>query len=48
MSKNLISDINSLAYPDREAWLNHLSYCQFTEEEAANGLAKEILEGGVG
>ena len=40
-----ISDINSLIYPDRTDWVNHLSYCQFSQQEAASGLARDILEG---
>lgn len=33
-------------YDEREAWLRHLSYCQFTFNEMSDGTAWRILNGG--
>ncbi len=38
-----ISKIESPVYPDREAWLNHLAYNQFSFEEIRDGLAWRML-----
>ena len=41
-----LSDIEKLkpAYQDdKQAWLNHLSYSQFTREEMKSGYAWEII-----
>ena len=42
-----LSKIESPWYPDRdhiEAWLSHLAYCQFSNQELANGTALQILQ----
>lgn len=33
-------------YDEREAWLRHLSYCQFTFQEMSDGTAWRILNEG--
>jgi hypothetical protein len=41
-----LSQIENLNFPtqdEREAWLRHLSYSQFTFEEMSNGTAWSIL-----
>jgi hypothetical protein len=38
-----LSRINNPIYPDRQMWVNHLAYGQFTEEEMLNGAAWKIL-----
>lgn len=36
-------EVESPAYPDREAWARSLAYGQFTKEEWASGLAWDVL-----
>lgn len=38
-----LADIEKPRMPERQAWLNTLSYRQFTKAELGNGFAKEIL-----
>lgn len=38
-----IKQIESPIYPERQPWLNSLSYCQFTEEELTNGVLWKLL-----
>jgi hypothetical protein len=41
-----LEDIEKIkpAYPrDKQAWLNHLAYSQFTREELISGLAWELI-----
>jgi hypothetical protein len=41
-----LSDIELITPVDQElkqAWLNHLSYCQFTKNELASGVAWKLL-----
>jgi hypothetical protein len=41
-----LADIEKIkpAYPsDKQAWLNHLAYSQFTREELLSGVAWELI-----
>ena len=38
-----IEKIKPAYLSDKQAWLNHLAYSQFTREELASGLAWEII-----
>lgn len=41
-----LSQIEKPIYPDREAWVNHLAYGQFTVQEMIDGTAWKILKKG--
>jgi hypothetical protein len=46
VSSHKLADIENLripTYDEREAWLRHLSYSQFTFDEMSNGTAWRIL-----
>jgi hypothetical protein len=43
VSETDISNINQLSYPERQPWLNHLAYQQYTEKEISSGLAYSII-----
>jgi hypothetical protein len=46
ISSQNLNEIDSLRFPshdERDAWLRHLSYSQFTFEEMSNGTAWSIL-----
>lgn len=47
ISTRFIDGINSIAYPDRDQWINNLSYCQWNISEIKEGLPwnhlKEII-----
>jgi hypothetical protein len=48
LCSNTLSEIENPripSYDEREAWLRHLSYCQFTFTEMADGTAWRILNG---
>lgn len=44
ISTRFIDSINSIAYPDREQWINNLSYCQWNISEIQEGLPWEHLK----
>jgi len=47
VSNTDLSKIESPWYPDRdflEKWLRHLAYCQFSNQELADGTALRILQ----
>ena len=47
VSNTDLSKIESPWYPDRdfiEIWLSHLAYCQFSNQELADGTALRILQ----
>lgn len=39
-----LKDIEKPVYPEREAWLNSLAYCQFSERELVDGTLWRLLE----
>lgn len=41
---NKIADVDNLKHFDREPWLHHLSFAQFTLEEMASGFAYETIK----
>jgi len=38
-----LSSIETPVYPDRDKWLAHLAYCQFSFEEMRSGAAWRML-----
>jgi len=44
ISTRFIDSINSIAYPNREQWINNLSYCQWNISEIQEGLPWEHLK----
>jgi hypothetical protein len=44
VGKTDLKEIESPVYPDRQAWLNSLAYCQFSERELVDGTLWRLLE----
>ena len=43
MGQTDFSKIESPVYPERQAWLNSLAYCQFNERELVDGTLWKLL-----
>lgn len=44
VGKTDFSDIENPIYPERQAWLNSLAYCQFNEQELVDGTLWRLME----